>query len=203
MARSLGLAGHQGVGLRLGLAGHVPADDGAADLHRRNPAQHRQEAFRRVASGGLALPGHGIVPPKWRNGRSRPSQRTDEAGGRAWPKDLERRLVRTGGHWHHFLVKYPESNRMHKMMVALATLSRTRGDPPKHAGRLAAPSATTPTARRVWWALSPDLRNAIWRQLAIAERVLPARASRSRMKSSISITTATRSCGSTPRSSPP
>src|SRR2546422_9178916 len=36
-----------------------------------------------------------------------------------------------GGHWHHFLVKYPESNRMHKTMLALSTLSRRRGDPPE------------------------------------------------------------------------
>ena len=37
-------------------------------------------------------------------------------------------LVR-GSHWRHFLVKYPESNRLQKMMVALSTLCRERGDP--------------------------------------------------------------------------
>src|SRR5688572_10995813 len=37
-------------------------------------------------------------------------------------------LVR-GAHWRNFLVKYPESNRMHKKMLALSNLCRERGDP--------------------------------------------------------------------------
>jgi len=36
-----------------------------------------------------------------------------------------------GGHWKGFLARYPESNRMHKRMLALSALSRERGDPPE------------------------------------------------------------------------
>ena len=39
-------------------------------------------------------------------------------------------LVR-GAHWRNFLVKYPESNRMHKKMQALSTLCRRQDDPPE------------------------------------------------------------------------
>src|SRR5689334_6002722 len=36
-------------------------------------------------------------------------------------------LIR-GSHWRNFLVKYAESNRMHKKMMALSALARARGD---------------------------------------------------------------------------
>jgi alpha-amylase len=78
-----------------------------------------------------------------------------------------------GGHWHHFLVKYSESNRMHKTMVALSNLARSRGDPP--AARRAVGRAQCNDAywHGVFGGLYlPHLRNAIWRQLAIAEQEL-------------------------------
>ncbi len=92
-----------------------------------------QEAFRQVASGGLAYLGTAsyremekwALPPV---AQRELTKLEDKLG----PKDLaaSASFVR-GGHWHHFLVKYPESNRMHKAMVALSTLSRSRGDPPE------------------------------------------------------------------------
>ena len=51
-----------------------------------------------------------------------------ELGAEAARRARKGRCVR-GSHWRHFLVKYPESNRLQKMMVALSTLCRERGDP--------------------------------------------------------------------------
>ena len=54
-------------------------------------------------------------------------------------------LVR-GAHWRNFLVKYPESNRMHKKMQALSALCRERGATRRRRGaRSAGRNATTPT----------------------------------------------------------
>ncbi len=83
-------------------------------------------------------------------------------------------LVR-GSHWRNFLVRYAESNRMHKTMVALSALCRERGDPP--AARRAVSRAQCNDAywHGVFGGLYlPVLRNAVWRQLAIAERELRA-----------------------------
>src|SRR3989440_571134 len=78
-----------------------------------------------------------------------------------------------GGHWHHFLVKYPESNRMHKTMLALSTLSRRRGDPPEARRAIGRAQCNDAYWHGVFGGLYlPHLRTAIWRQLAIAERVL-------------------------------
>ncbi len=134
-----------------------------------------QEAFRQVASGGLAYLGTASyremekwsLPPE----AQRDLTKLEEELG---PKDLEASasFVR-GGHWHHFLVKYPESNRMHKTMVALSTLSRTRGDPPEARRAIGRAQCNDAYWHGVFGGLYlPHLRNAIWRQLAIAERVL-------------------------------
>ena len=81
-------------------------------------------------------------------------------------------LVR-GSHWKHFMVRYPESNRMHKKMLALSTLSRGRpaGEAVRrHIGRAQCNDA--------YWhgvfggVYSPHLRHAIWRELAAAEAAL-------------------------------
>ena len=78
-----------------------------------------------------------------------------------------------GGHWHHFLVKYPESNRMHKTMLALSALSRRRGDPPEARRAIGRAQCNDAYWHGVFGGLYlPHLRTAIWRQLAIAERVL-------------------------------
>ena len=134
-----------------------------------------QEAFRQVASGGLAYLGTAsyremekwALPPV---AQRELTKLEDELG----PKDLaaSASFVR-GGHWHHFLVKYPESNRMHKAMVALSTLSRSRGDPPEARRAIGRAQCNDAYWHGVFGGLYlPHLRNAIWRQLAIAERTL-------------------------------
>ncbi len=134
-----------------------------------------QEAFRQVPTGGLAYLGTASYREmeKWSLPADAQKDLTtleEELG----PKHLaaSSSFVR-GGHWHHFLVKYSESNRMHKTMVALSNLARSRGDPP--AARRAVGRAQCNDAywHGVFGGLYlPHLRNAIWRQLAIAEQEL-------------------------------
>jgi 4-alpha-glucanotransferase len=134
-----------------------------------------QEAFRNVPSGGLAYLGTASYREmeKWSLPAAAQRDLTtleDELG----PERLEASasFVR-GGHWHHFLVKYPESNRMHKMMVALSALSRRRGDPPEARRAIGRAQCNDAYWHGVFGGLYlPHLRQAIWRQLAIAERVL-------------------------------
>ncbi len=87
-------------------------------------------------------------------------------------------LVR-GAHWRNFLVRYPEANRMHKKMLALSALHRTRatqpGAPDLAEARRAIGRAQCNDAywHGVFGGLYlPWLRNAIWRNLALAERLL-------------------------------
>jgi alpha-amylase len=134
-----------------------------------------QEAFRKIPSGGLAYLGTAsyremetwALPPTAQQDLARLEE---ELG----PKDLaaSASFVR-GGHWHHFLVKYTESNRMHKMMMALSALSHTRGDPPEARRAIGRAQCNDAYWHGVFGGLYlPHLRNAIWRQLATAERVL-------------------------------
>ena len=134
-----------------------------------------QEAFREVPSGGLAYLGtasyremeHWSLPPA----AQRALTKLENDLG---PKHLaaSASFVR-GGHWHHFLVKYAEANRMHKTMLALSTLSRSRGDPPEARRAIGRAQCNDAYWHGVFGGLYlPHLRNAIWRQLAIAERVL-------------------------------
>ena len=134
-----------------------------------------QEAFRAVPSGGLAYLGTAsyremekwALPPRAQQDLTRLE---DELG----PKDLEASasFVR-GGHWHHFLVKYPESNRMHKMMMALSALSHSRGDPAEARRAIGRAQCNDAYWHGVFGGLYlPHLRNEIWRQLAIAEHAL-------------------------------
>ncbi len=81
-------------------------------------------------------------------------------------------LVR-GGHWLNFLVKYPEANRMHKKMTALSRLSRQRGDPPEARRAIGRAQCNDAYWHGVFGGLYlPHLRAAVWRQLAIGERIL-------------------------------
>lgn len=81
-------------------------------------------------------------------------------------------LVR-GSHWRHFLVKYPESNRMQKMMVALSTLCRERGDPPEARRAIARAQCNDAYWHGVFGGLYlPHLRNALWHELVRAESLL-------------------------------
>ena len=81
-------------------------------------------------------------------------------------------LVR-GTHWRNFLVRYPEANRLHKAMLALSALSRSRGDPPAARRAIGRAQCNDAYWHGVFGGLYlPILRNALWRQLAIAEGVL-------------------------------
>ncbi len=78
-----------------------------------------------------------------------------------------------GGHWRHFLVKYPESNRLHKVAQLLSAHSRERGDPApvrRHIGRAQCNDAYW---HGVFGGLYlPFLRAALWRELAHAAELL-------------------------------
>jgi len=83
-------------------------------------------------------------------------------------------LVR-GAHWRNFLVKYPESNRMHKKMLALSQLCRERGDPDAARRAIGRAQCNDAYWHGVFGGLYlPFLRAEIWRNLAQAEGELRA-----------------------------
>jgi len=83
-------------------------------------------------------------------------------------------LVR-GGHWRNFLVKYPESNRMHKKAVALSALCRARGNPEGPRRAIGRAECNDAYWHGVFGGLYlPHLRSALWHHLAAAERALRA-----------------------------
>ena len=78
-----------------------------------------------------------------------------------------------GAHWRNFLVKYPESNRMHKKMMALSALARRVGDPPAARRAIGRAQCNDAYWHGVFGGLYlPHLRDAIWRNLAEAEAEL-------------------------------
>jgi alpha-amylase len=81
-------------------------------------------------------------------------------------------LVR-GAHWRNFLAKYSESNRMHKKMQALSFLARARGDQGSARRAIGRAQCNDAYWHGVFGGLYlPHLREAIWRNLALAERDL-------------------------------
>jgi hypothetical protein len=136
------------------------------------------EAVRAVPSAGLAyLPTASYREMEgwslWPAGASRLRQLEAELGEQrlAGPDGA---LVR-GAHWRNFLVKYPESNRMHKKMVRLSALCRRRGDPPDARRAIGRSQCNDAYWHGVFGGLYlPHLRHAIWRQLAVAESLLRA-----------------------------
>ncbi len=136
------------------------------------------DALDQVPSGGLAyLPTASYremeawsLPPDGANRLFRLEQDLGEArmAGR------EGALVR-GAHWRNFLVKYPESNRMHKKMQALSALSRAAGDPPAVRRAIGRAQCNDAYWHGVFGGLYlPHLREAVWANLAVAERSLRA-----------------------------
>ncbi len=78
-----------------------------------------------------------------------------------------------GAHWRNFLVKYSESNRMHKKMMALSALARRHGDPPAVRRAIGRAQCNDAYWHGVFGGLYlPHLRDAIWRNLAEAEAAL-------------------------------
>ena len=83
-------------------------------------------------------------------------------------------LIR-GTHWRNFLVKYAEANRMHKKMLALSLLCRARGNPSEARRAIGRAQCNDAYWHGVFGGLYlPHLREAIWRELAHAERYLRA-----------------------------
>ncbi len=87
--------------------------------------------------------------------------------------DVDPTMLR-GGHWRHFLAKYPEVNRLHKTMAWLSRRCRVSGEDPvtrRHIGRAQCNDA--------YWhgvfggSYLPFLRSALWQELATAARRLP------------------------------
>jgi hypothetical protein len=78
-----------------------------------------------------------------------------------------------GSHWRNFLTRYPESNRLHKVMQHLSRACRAAGDPADvrlHVGRAQCNDA-------YWHGVFggiylPFLRGALWRELAQAAHLL-------------------------------
>ncbi len=78
-----------------------------------------------------------------------------------------------GGHWRHFLVRYPEANRAHKKGLALRRLLPTSrpDDPARH--ELLAAQCNDGYWHGVFGGLYlPHLRHQIWRHLARAEALI-------------------------------
>jgi hypothetical protein len=135
-----------------------------------------RDALDRVPSGGIAY---------------LPTASYREMEGWSLPPDAALRLIhlerdlgeaRMGGsdgalirgaHWRNFLVKYPESNRMHKKMQALSLLARSQGNPPAARRAIGRAQCNDAYWHGVFGGLYlPHLREAIWRNLAEAEREL-------------------------------
>jgi hypothetical protein len=84
-------------------------------------------------------------------------------------------LVR-GAHWRNFFVRYPEANLMHKKMTSLSILCRDRGDPAEARLAIGRGQCNDAYWHGVFGGLYlPHLRQAVWRQLAIAESILRAK----------------------------
>lgn len=78
-----------------------------------------------------------------------------------------------GGHWRHFLVKYPESNRLHKVMQWLSREARRLGNDPDVRLHIGHAQCNDAYWHGVFGGLYlPFLREALWRELASAARLL-------------------------------
>ncbi|MFL5477028.1 MAG: alpha-amylase/4-alpha-glucanotransferase domain-containing protein [Gemmatimonadales bacterium] len=133
-------------------------------------------ALEHVPSGGIAY---------------LPSASYREMEGWSLPPDAALRLIRLerdlgearisgpdgplirGAHWRNFLVKYSESNRMHKKMQALSLRLRDAGDPPLARRAIGRAQCNDAYWHGVFGGLYlPHLREAIWRNLSLAEQEL-------------------------------
>lgn len=80
-----------------------------------------------------------------------------------------------GAHWRNFLVKYPESNRAHKKMLALSALCRRLGNPQEARRAIGRAQCNDASWHGVFGGLYlPHLREAVWQNLARAEGLLRA-----------------------------
>jgi hypothetical protein len=78
-----------------------------------------------------------------------------------------------GSHWKHFLVKYPEANRLHKHMLAVSRLCRAQGNPSAARRAIGMAQSNDPLWHGVFGGLYlPWLRESNWHHLARAEALL-------------------------------
>lgn len=132
-------------------------------------------AFDAVPGGGLAylptasyreMEGWALPAEPYR----RLERLTAELGDRM--EGPEGALLR-GSHWRHFLVKYAESNRLHKHMCALSALCRLKGNSPDVRRAIARAQCNDAYWHGVFGGLYlPFLRRALWAELAYAERAM-------------------------------
>lgn len=134
------------------------------------------DALLHTPSGGLAyLPSASYremegwsLPPV----PARALLRLEEEWGSDRLAGVEGGLLR-GSHWRNFLVKYPESNRMHKLMLSLSARCRTAGEPAAARRAIGRAQCNDAYWHGVFGGLYLDfLRGAIWEQLATAEALL-------------------------------
>jgi len=131
------------------------------------------DALRGVRSGGLAyLP---TASYREMEGWSLPPEAASRLGVLETELGTERMagadsaFIR-GAHWRNFLVKYSESNRAHKKMMALSALCRRRGDPYEARRAIGRAQCNDASWHGVFGGLYlPHLREAIWLNLARAE----------------------------------
>lgn len=75
-----------------------------------------------------------------------------------------------GAHWRNFFVRYSEANRMHKKMMALSALCRSRGNAAEPRRAIARAQCNDAYWHGVFGGLYlPHLRHAVWRNLLLAE----------------------------------
>jgi hypothetical protein len=131
------------------------------------------QALSELPSGGLAyLPSSSYremeewtLPPE----AYHRLEELKEALGEERMAQGESPLIR-GSHWRNYLVKYSESNRMHKKALALSRLCRERGDPREARRALGAAQCNDVYWHGVFGGLYlRHLRDTVWRKLAEAE----------------------------------
>ena len=84
-------------------------------------------------------------------------------------------LLLRGSHWRHFLARYAESNRMHKHMLALSALARSRNAPEPVRRAIGRAQCNDAYWHGVFGGLYlPFLRAAVWANLAEAESAMRA-----------------------------
>jgi hypothetical protein len=140
---------------------------------------HGHELLQRAARGGLAyLPSASYremeewaLPLDAARHFSQLQARTTAV------QTVENRARLRGSHWKHFLVKYPEANRLHKHMLALSALCHDSGNPEAARRAIGMAQSNDPLWHGVFGGLYlPWLRHANWHHLARAERGLRANA---------------------------
>ncbi len=134
------------------------------------------DALEHTRSGGLAyLPSASYREMEGWSLPFEPARallRLEHAWAGARLHGLDGGLLR-GGHWRHFLVKYPESNRLHKLTLALSSLARQHGDAPDVRRAIGRAQCNDAYWHGVFGGFYlPFLRKALWDNLAQAEATL-------------------------------